>query len=549
MCIFPLSNSVVAIEKRKNRQPTNLIADGNHSFVPPTFYALKCGKSTSTSWILLLWILLFVPTFLQAQKTTKLQIIRADALKAVEKQGVKIKKLIGDVALKQKDVFLYCDSAYFYSEENAVDAFGHVHIIQGDSVNIYADSLKYRGDEKKATLFQNVFLSDGKMQLRTNRLDYDLETKLGSYHNGGTLKDGEATLVSKKGYYYNQLGIAHFKDSVVLIHPDYRVLTDTLKYNVSTSTAWFYGPTTITTTDSRIECQSGWYDTQNDKAAFGKNTLMVSQSQRMRADSLYYERKGNFGRALKKFTWTDTTDNITISGTHAEYRKEKQYFIATNRPLLTNLIDGDTLFLCADTLESEIDSVNDVRIFNAWYDARIYKNNLQAVSDSLHFSYIDSAFRLFGEPVIWSDNSQLSGDTIDMLMRNNKIDQINLLDHAFIINQSADVLFDQIKGRNIYGYFKQQELRKMLVEGNGQSIYFGQDEQEAYVGANKAECTNMWIYLKNKKVDRISFLNSPSATFFPMQQVKPEAFRLDDFRWRIAEKPTSKNDLGAITGH
>ncbi len=485
---------------------------------------------------------------LSAQQKKPVKIVRADVLKSVEKHGVRMKKLAGNVILRQKDVTMHCDSALFHTESNSVDAFGHVHIEQGDSLNIYSDSLKYSGDEKQAALFGNVRLKDGQANLKTDRLDYNLETKTASYYSGAELFDGESVLTSKRGHYHEPTGMAFFKDSVRLNNPDYQLLSDTLNYHVRSKTAWFFGPTQIFNNKTDIYCETGWYNTNSGFSSFGQNTKLISEAQKLKTDSLYYDMNSGYGKVLKKFDWTDTSQNLTIRGTHAIYHREKEYLLASQRPLLINLIEGDSLFLAADTLESINDTTLNARKFLAYHHVRIFKSDLQAVCDSAHFSYSDSLFTLFDEPVIWSDNSQLTGDTICLQMRNNKIDKVILKQHAFIVNESSKELYDQISGRTITGYFKSSKIDNMKVEGNGQSVYFGQDDEGRYVGVNKAVCSDMFIHFKESKVNRITFLEKPEASFIPMQQSKPEKLRLDGFKWLEELKPLSKFDLNRKTG-
>jgi lipopolysaccharide assembly outer membrane protein LptD (OstA) len=158
---------------------------------------------------------------------------------------VPVRKLIGNVQLQQKEVTLYCDRADFYFEQNLVDAFGNVHIKQGDSLNIYSDTLHYDGNGKKAKLNHHVRLTDSRMVLTTDELDYDLNTRIAFYLKGGTLVNDKAVLTSNHGYYYARSADVFLKKDVKLTHPDYVLTTDTLKFNTATRIAYFVSPTVI----------------------------------------------------------------------------------------------------------------------------------------------------------------------------------------------------------------------------------------------------------------------------------------------------------------
>lgn len=454
-----------------------------------------------------------------------------------------VRKLLGNVKMRQGDVIMDCDSAYFYTKRNAVDAFGNVHIIQGDSLNIYADSLKYNGDEKVADLYDNVKLIEPRMTLTTKRLTYNMLTKQAKYAQGGHVVGSDMDLTSKRGYYYSTSRMAYFRDSVVVIGSEYELDADTLGYNIDTETSYFYGPTNIRTVKNTIYCESGWYATKTGKSVFGENTILYDNPQVLYADSLFYDQKIGLGKAYKDFVWKDSTMNILLSGREAIFYREDQRIMATDSAMLTYIMDGDSLFMVGDTLRS-IKDTNDIREFTAYYDVRIYKSDLQGLCDSLFFSYKDSIIRMYEEPILWSDKNQLTGDTIFMTLKNNDLHTVELFENGFIISKSAQGgLYDQIKGRHIYGYFIDGKMDRMHAVGNGETIYYGKDARTAYIGANKAVCSDMWIYVRNNRVARINFLNEPVAKFTPIQQLNPSNFLLADFLWREDERPMAKRDL------
>ncbi|NJK82585.1 MAG: hypothetical protein HC912_01010 [Saprospiraceae bacterium] len=146
--------------------------------------------------------------------------------------------------------------------------------------------------------------------------------------------------------------------------------------------------------------------------------------------------------------------------------------------------------------------IDSARILVAYPDVRIFKSDLQAICDSLTYSTRDSIFRFFENPLIWSDTSQFSADTIRLVLKDEKIDRIFLLDESFIINSPDEKYFNQIKGKNIVATFAESELRKMQVEGNAESVYYAIDATQAYVGVNKAICSEMLLYFGNNKIEK-----------------------------------------------
>jgi lipopolysaccharide export system protein LptA len=492
-------------------------------------------------FVFVLFFLSCTVSSLIAQEKKKIEILGADILSKGVVNGENVRKLIGNVKMKQGDVYMDCDSAYFFTDRNAVDAFGHVYIHQGD-LQIYSDSLKYNGDERIADLFGNVRLIEPRMELTTKKLTYNLNTKAAKYSDGGHIVSDGTDLVSRIGYYYSESKMAFFRYGVKLVNPNYTLECDTLGYNMDSEISYFFGPTHITTNDSKIYCESGWYNGKTEISSFGKNTILDNPPQILYADSLYYEKKNGYGEAYYHFDWIDTSQKIILSGGKAIFYEQTDSITATEKPLLTYILDGDSLHIAADTLISRKDTVDERELY-AFHKVRLFKSDLQGKCDSLVYAFRDSTIRMYREPILWGDDSQMTGDTIYLYMKNNQMDRVELFPNGFIINESFPKLYDQIKGRHIWGYFVNGDLNNMHVAGNAESVYYGKDSRSAYLGINKAQCSEMWIYLKENKVNRIKFYTKPTATFHPMQLVDPETFKLENFNWRYDQRPKSKEDL------
>ncbi len=233
-----------------------------------------------------------------------------------------------------------------------------------------------------------------------------------------------------------------------------------------------------------------------------------------------------------------------IHGHYGEFFDGSQSIMATQKPLLIYKMDKDSLFLTADTLKSMTKSEKDtVRNFFAYHKVRMFMKDMQGVCDSLFYSFEDSVFRMYYKPVLWNDETQMSGDTIYLYTKNKKAERFTIYKSGFIISPSGKKYFDQIKGTNIFGYFREDELRQMDVMGNGESLYFGKDDKNKYIGNNKAVSTNITLYFKDKKIDKIVFLKKPEAVFTPLKMLTKEQFQLKDFNWQIDRKPKSRAEL------
>ncbi|MGB0884846.1 MAG: OstA-like protein [Chitinophagales bacterium] len=471
----------------------------------------------------------------------KVQILHADKLQFyTDKQGNPIRKLVGNVRLKQDSTLMYCDSAFLKKEKNTVDMFGHVVITDGDSITATSNKLNYDGNEKKAKLIGKAKLTDSQMEITSEILYYDRTAKLGYYLDNGTLKNDSTVLTSKKGYYHTDTKEAFFNEKVHIEDPKYSLDSDTLMFNTETKISEFYGNTTIYNDQSTIKCNNGTYDTNRQIATFGKGTTIFNDPQILKADSLYYEKNNGYGKAMKKYDWYDEEMKVSMKGTFAEYFENRKEIFSINRPLLEAQIEEDTLFMKGDT----IIVINDAsKSFKAYGNTRVYKSDLQSISDSLYYSKNDSMLKMFQKPIMWNEASEMKSDTIKIALVSGKVDKIYFINKAFIVTQSKGKLFDQIKGKKITGYFKDSKMYKMLVDKNAESLYFGKDDDDNYLGGNKANATKMWIYTKESKIKKIVFIDKPEAVFTPLKQMNNTMLYLKDFNVNFEDRPKSRFDL------
>lgn len=483
---------------------------------------------------------------LLAQQPSRIEIRNADTFEGDATMGKDVRRLIGNVVFQHMDVLMYCDSAYLYSNDNSLDAFGKVKIEQGDSMKLKGDLLKYDGNTRIARLFNNINMSDGKMILTTNLLNYDLSNETANFPENGKITDGENILTSKKGYYFSKDKMLFFKDSVVLINPKYIMNCDTLRYHTKTRTAYFLGPTHINSTgkdSTYIYCEDGWYNTLTGKSYLSRNAFIQSGSKQLKGDSIIYDRNRSIGEAFHNVSVTDTIQKIIVNGDYAIYDDVLKKSVVTGKTMLTQVFDKDSLFMHADTLFATFDSLGRTRSYFAYHHVKFFKSDLQGKCDSLNYTAMDSTLRLYTEPVIWSGTNQLSADSITLQLDHSKIDKLNMYSASFIASKEDSIRFNQIKGKNMTGYFFDNKLYKILVKGNGQTIYYGKDKEEKTIGVNRADCSDLIIAIKESKVDQITLLKKPDATFYPIDELSPKELILKGFTWQVEKQPLNKEDI------
>lgn len=543
----------------------------------------------------------------------------------------KLMKDIRQVQLRQGNTFMYCDTAIIIDKH--VNAFGNVIIQQGDSINVFADSLVYLGEDRLAELFGNVILEKQDQKLFTERLIYSLADKKATYNSSALLTNEGTQLSSRNGVYWVDQDLAYFSKDVVVVDSAFTLQSDTLEYNTKTEVATFLGPTLIKQEEgAKIYCESGFYDIAAKMAEFSGNAQYEKEDQIATADIMNYdgELKEVYLRGNAKFSepgkqasaeairyeeqteittlegnasfedegqsavgdtivynaqtgafatqgrsliwdgpqsleadkadyndetgtgvadgnvvWIDTAEQITIYSEHINYNKKSEFVESYGaRPMMVSIMEEDSFYLAADTLISykgvEEDSVN---YFRAYHDVRFLRSDLQGKCDSLFFDGRDSVFQLIGSPILWSDSSQFIADSIWIYLDSNSISKIVFKQNALIINTSDEYFFNQIQGREMTAYLEEGSIKTMFVNGNAESIYYAQDDFEAYIAVNKSICSKMKLTFDEGDLSDIHFIKEPKSNVFPMRKANHEQMKLKGFSWRWKDRPIDVEDL------
>lgn len=480
-----------------------------------------------------------------AQDKPVVTVVDADQL-LFEKNVIDAQRLLGSVVLKYGDVFLRCDSAHLFSTQD-FDAFGSVRINQGDSLLLWGDKLHFDKASSMANMRENIRLKNDEMTLTTDFLDFNMDDDLASFWGGGEIisTENNNTLTSESGTYDTNSGRFHFKENVLLKNPEYTVHADTLIYSDKVERAWFIGPTTIDSKDAKIYCENGWFDTLTQMCQFNENALITSGATTMAGDSISYNGTNGAGEIFCNVRIQDTTSNYIITGDYGWHSEQLGRSFVTDRALMIQVFDSDSLSLHADTLLALTDSL-DLQTIHAYHGVRFYKRDLQGVADSLTFSEKDSLLTMFANPIVWSEENQITGDTIQLKTFGGKIDKLFVRKNAFVTSEAAVGKYNQIKGLTLEGKFVENKLVRIDVEGNGQVVYFpldGDSESPKTIGVNNAACSNLSIYVNDNKIERVSMINKPSGALHPNSLASKEDKELQGFIWNSEFRPRSLADL------
>jgi len=484
-----------------------------------------------------------------ARKQVKL--IHADNI-FFDKSIVDAQRLIGNVQLLYEGTTFFCDSAYLYPTQN-FDAFSRIRADKPGVYSLTGDNLFFDKANQTARVQRGVTLKDGEMTLTSDQMVYNMDSEMAQYVAGGRIvsSKNKNILTSRKGSYSVRSQTFFFRDKVVLTNPEYTVSCDTLQYNETSEVAYFFGPTHITSKDTKIYCENGWYNTREDICQFNENAQVTSEKTILKGDSIFYNGKKGFGEVFRKVSIRDTTSNFIITGEYGKHIESTKESLVTQRALLIQAFDSDSLFLSADTLLARPDSL-DQQLIRAFHNVRIFKEDLQGVSDSLTYFQGDSTIQLFHSPVLWSEENQITGDSIRIRTWQGHIDRLIVRGNSFIASDALknDSLsggaqrYNQIKGRNTEGFFRENALHQVKVIGNGQLIYFALEEKgetPQVIGQNKGECSDIHITIENNQIQRINLIREPNSVFTPIKMATESEFELEGFRWRGSERPRRKD--------
>ncbi len=668
-------------------------------------------KYNFCKYLVFLILTVYSSVNLFSQEKEQIYIRNADLAKAETKTTPPQTSYIGNVQAYHKGAFIFCDNAIM--KENVLYANGKVSILQNDTIQTYADTLIYDGDQNLAYLIGNVILINGKDTLYTTELEYNTETKIARYTKKALMKTEQTTLKSQIGVYDTKIKEAWFYEKVSIESDSLYITTDSLRYLTDQDESSWASPGIVKTNNATLYSENGnfnnktkigkFYDnaqykedtitasadtifvdrtndifsltgnsiyyTPSDSATAGRifynkkldslaletNAVYIGKSNRTTGDSITYnkkteaitikgeskivdgsttlsgkyvkyDKKSKAGYATGNVIYADTTENIQLWADTLDFNGDTKYVKATavegKKPVYASNQDGDSIYISGKTLLSYrtiidrreikvldslssiskksvvyfhmnldsldvhkldkktfksyilskyyqqelinydtiemtvVDSLLALDLFNFEKDTKkqkeidtiqylvvnkevvVYKKDMQMLSDSLFFNGTDSIFTLFYDPIIWTDSTQMTADTISIQLQNKKVSGLKLQKNAFIISTEDFKFYNQIKGRNTFGNFKDGELEKIKVEGNAQLLYYLKDDKDkSYIGANTTEASNFLFLFESGKINEIRHFGNPQSKILPMKGTDHTGLRLEGFKLEFDNRP------------
>lgn len=455
--------------------------------------------------------------------------------------------LNGNVAFLHKGALLTCDSAYFYQESNSFKAFGHVKMRQGDTLSLTSDYAFYDGDNQMAEARHNVLLRHRGTKLYTDSLNYDRLYNIGYFFEGGKMVDRNNVLVSDWGEYDTETRKAVFNYNVNLRNPKFTLTTDTLHYDTRTSLANIVGPSVIRSKESVIHTSDGYYNTNTGRARLYGRSTMSNKGKEITGDSLFYDEKRGISQGYRNVIYKDTQKKNELHCNYLWYNEKNGFAFATENPVMMEYSQKDTLFAHSDTIKVITYHLNTDSVYrtaHCYNKVRAFRNDVQAVCDSLVYNTKDSCMTMYRDPIAWSGDRQLLGEEIQVFMKDSTIDRAHIINQALTAELMPDKdHYQQLSSKEMFAYFTKGQITQTEAIGNVRSIYYPVDDKDStLMGLVYIETDTMKMFMRDRQLQKI-WTSKTDGTWYPMTQIPPERYKLDGFTWFDYIRPINKDDI------
>ncbi len=479
------------------------------------------------------------------KSSEEVKLLHSDVLYK-NQMDVRADVLVGHVKLYHDGMYLDCDSARFYKDENTFNAYGHVKMVQGDTLTLTSDTLLYNGPLMQAHAQGNAVLTHRKTKLKTSVIDYDRLEGIGFYPMHGTLYDGDNVLNSDFGQYTPALHEAIFKDNVVLENPKFNLKTNELYYYSDTKVARIVSETNIISSDSTfVYALRGDYNTQTGQANLMDRSHVYKDMRDIVGDSLYCDDETGVSEAFGDVVLIDVENRCMLTGNYCRYEEHTGIALATDSAVCYEFSGVDTLYVHGDTLKMITYNQNTDSMYRdlfAYHKVRMFRNDFQGVCDSLVSHERDSCTYMYGQPILWNEGQQVFGEEIRVYNNDSTVDWIHIINQAMTIEMLDSVSFNQVSSKEMFCYFVDGVIEHNNAKGNVYVCYYMEEDDGSRIGMNYTETPDLSLYMVNKKVSKVWML-TPTGVMYPPFAIPEDRRYLAGFAWFDYIRPKNKDDI------
>ncbi|AWM12656.1 OstA-like protein [Flavobacterium sediminis] len=486
---------------------------------------------------------------LNAQETKKIIVENSDFVDRNQDEIPGATVFTGNVKVLHNGVKINCNKAYYFDQENYIKAFGNVRINQGDSITLNSRYAEYDGQKELAFATGDVYLRSPESTLTTDTIYFDKKNQVAFYNSYGTIVNKENTLKSKSGKYFVQSKKYQFNTKVVVTNSKAKIETNHLDFYEDSGHAYVFGPSTITNEGNVIYTENGFYDTKNNTGKLLKNSTITYDNKIIEGDDLYYDQSRNFSRAVNNVKITDTINNMVAKGHYAEMWRDpvtrKDSIILTKRAVVITKVEDDSLYMHGKKIL--VTGPPEDRTIRAFNNVRFYKTDMSGKCDSIHSNNKTALTQLIGNPVLWNNENQMTGDVMHLIGNNQteQLDSLKVLNNAFLVQK--DTLsqngYNQMKGQNLFGKFRDNKLSEVDLVKNTESIYYIYNDDNELIGIDKKKCSKINMQISNNQIETVTAFDKIESNLYPESEFPENARRLRGFIWRGDERITSKEGI------
>ncbi len=490
-------------------------------------------------------------------------------------------QMTGNVKIIDSTNTLYTEQLT-YNLKTKVGKYYDGGTLQTDETTVSSNEGMYDGITKQAYFKKDVIITNPKYTIESKELTYNTANKVIKFLDESTINGESSTVRTKGGTYDSKNEKAVFTKRTSVENKDQTITGNTLNYDEKSGAGNATGDVVIVDMKNNSTMTAKVVE-YNKLTGYGKATTNVVILQEggktiLNADEAEYNKKTGYAKAFGNVSITDTAEKSTLFCGVAEFNENSKFMLSTVNPKLITVADKDSTFMRADTMMSirvidaknlkrievvtgekknkvtkvmynllmadstyRSDKADEPKLIIANHGVKIFADSMQAVCDSLSYSQMDSTFRLFKSPVLWSKTRQSVADTIFIHTVRNKVSEVNLRVSAFLLSETGyRNMYDQLSGNFIDAYFTANEINLVKVDQNAESLYYAKDDKGAFIGVNKSESAKMNVYFVAKELDHISMLEDPKGVVYPIDKISDSDRFLSAFKLYTERKPKSK---------
>ena len=477
--------------------------------------------------IFFVFLFLFFSSFSQKE----INILQSNFLQNIKINNTEFDMFCGDVIAQFKEHKLYCDTIYISKDGKYVKANSakRSKITDNKGSKIESKKIEFLKNDTLINFSQEVVFTKNKNKINTDYLSYNPDKKIVYYNNGGKLTDEENTIISKIAKFHTKDEFGQFSENVNMKTSKYLIESDNLEIDNKNEIIFLNSRSKIFSDNIFMMGNLGVYNKRDEILSVWGNGFIETEQRVINCDSIFYD--GDKKTSLFGDIEIEQEKNIQIfcqnlnefNGISEFTGKPKIKFKSENGKEI--IVEGERMKL------NDNDSL--LYVINKTY---ITSDSIQGKCKNSIFNFKTETICLMENPVLWTKKSQISGDTIFLFTKNETLDSIYIPNNSFITSKKLDNYFDQIKGKKLFGNFKEGNIYKINLLGNTELKYFETDLKERISGVNDILCSSISIVFKDNEIKNISFLSLPQAIYTPESLINSESLILDGFINRFDEK-------------